>query len=74
MTGRGGEQPPFEVDARGMRCPWPVLRAARAMRDHPSILIRADDPMAEAELQALAAERGWSFVQADPAVFQLGRD
>ncbi|OYW88835.1 MAG: redox protein [Sphingobium sp. 32-64-5] len=74
MTDRGGGNPPFAVDARGMRCPWPVLRAARAMRDHRAIVIRADDPIAATELQALAAERGWSFAQGKPAEFHLRRD
>jgi TusA-related sulfurtransferase len=23
----------MRIDARGMRCPWPVLRLARAMRE-----------------------------------------
>ena len=35
-----------EVDARGMRCPWPALRAARALRTHCAVLVRADDPIA----------------------------
>lgn len=51
----------FEVDARGMKCPWPVLRAARALREHSAIIIRADDPQAPAELAALARENGWSL-------------
>lgn len=64
---------PFLVDARGMRCPWPVLRAAKAMRDHTAVEISADDPMAAGELEALAAERGWSFVMAAPDRYRLGR-
>ena len=52
---------PFEVDARGMRCPWPALRAARAMRAHDTVLVRADDPIAPKELAALAQEQGWAF-------------
>ncbi len=64
---------PFAVDARGMRCPWPVLRAARAMRDHVEVDIRADDPKAASELQALAAERGWSFAVSGPDSYRLGR-
>jgi tRNA 2-thiouridine synthesizing protein A len=53
---------PIEVDARGMRCPWPVLRLARAVReagDGARFRVRADDPAAPRELAALAAERGW---------------
>lgn len=45
----------------GMRCPWPALRAAKAMRDHAAIMVIADDPIAPRELEALAQERGWSF-------------
>lgn len=49
------------VNARGMKCPWPALRAARALRDAPAIVIEADDPIAESELRALAMARGWAF-------------
>ena len=51
------------VDARGMRCPWPALRLARAMREQSAALIVADDPAAPREIAALAAERGWSVVE-----------
>jgi tRNA 2-thiouridine synthesizing protein A len=50
------------IDARGLRCPWPVLRLARAAREQPSgarIRLIADDPAAAGEVAALAAERGW---------------
>ena len=49
------------VDARGMRCPWPALRAARAMRDVFSVMILADDPIAPGELAALAEQQGWTI-------------
>jgi tRNA 2-thiouridine synthesizing protein A len=50
----------IRIDARGMRCPWPALRAARALRENPgaSIEILADDPAAERELGLLAEARG----------------
>ncbi|MDR7058707.1 MULTISPECIES: sulfurtransferase TusA family protein [unclassified Sphingopyxis] len=48
------------VDARGMRCPWPALRLARAMRDASDVLLIADDPQAGREVAALAGEHGWS--------------
>ena len=47
------------VDARGMRCPWPALRLARAMRDASQVLLLADDPQARREVAALAGEHGW---------------
>jgi tRNA 2-thiouridine synthesizing protein A len=43
------------VDARGMRCPWPVIRLGRP----GSIRLLADDPAAPREVEALCAERGW---------------
>lgn len=49
------------VDARAMRCPWPVLRLARAMRGNAKVHILADDPQAERELNALAREQGWDI-------------
>lgn len=51
---------PVTVDARGMRCPWPALRLARAMRDAREVLLIADDPQAAREVAALAAEHGWA--------------
>ena len=48
------------VDARGLRCPWPALRLARAMREGAeAIHILADDPAAAGEFAALAEEQGW---------------
>lgn len=51
------------LDLRGLRCPWPALRVARAMREAgegAAILALADDPLAPAEIAAVAAERGWA--------------
>ena len=48
------------VDARGMRCPWPAIRAARALRDHKGqpIEVLADDPAAAGEIALLAESAG----------------
>jgi tRNA 2-thiouridine synthesizing protein A len=56
-----------------MKCPWPALRAARAMRSAKAITILADDPIAERELQALADQNGWSFAMIGPDIFALSR-
>lgn len=56
------------VDARGMRCPWPALRLARAMRERREAVIVADDPAAPREIAALAAERGWLLAATETAV------
>ncbi|RED16437.1 sulfurtransferase TusA family protein [Parasphingopyxis lamellibrachiae] len=49
-----------DIDARGLKCPWPALRLARAMRTQKSAAIVADDPIAPAEISSLAAEKGWT--------------
>ena len=60
------------VDARGMRCPWPALRLARAMREAPDVLLIADDPQAGREVAALAGEHGW-LVESGAAAADEGR-
>lgn len=67
------EASPVEVNARGMKCPWPALRAARAMREADAILIEADDPIAATELAALAQANGWSFARLDDHCFAMSR-
>ncbi|MCA1196587.1 sulfurtransferase TusA family protein [Sphingomonas sp. R647] len=50
---------PLHIDARGLRCPWPALRLARALRSGAqSVDILADDPAAEREIGALASAHG----------------
>lgn len=61
------------VNARGMKCPWPALRAARAMRDRNAIIIEADDPIAPAELAALAQQQQWTFSALGDHRFSLRR-
>ena len=53
------------VDARGMRCPWPVLRLARAMRGADKVAILADDPAAPVEIAALAHAHDWAIYPQD---------
>jgi tRNA 2-thiouridine synthesizing protein A len=56
------------LDLRGMRCPWPAIRVARALREAGEgavILAVADDPAAPREIGAVADERGWRISQAD---------
>lgn len=48
-----------------MRCPWPVLRAARAMRDASRVELIADDPIARRDVPDMAAARGWTCVMSD---------
>ncbi len=52
----------MRIDARGMRCPWPALRLAKAIRGEAgAIEVLADDPIAPRELAAVAAAAGRGF-------------
>jgi tRNA 2-thiouridine synthesizing protein A len=53
------------IDARGLRCPWPVLRLARAMRESGEVTILTDDPIAPGEIAALADVQGWTVAAAE---------
>ncbi len=67
---------PVVVDARGMRCPWPALRLARAMRGLPAgetARLLSDDPAAAGEVAALAAEHGWTVIDDDAGGFDVRR-
>ncbi|WP_448578449.1 sulfurtransferase TusA family protein [Thermaurantiacus sp.] len=56
--------PERQVDARGLRCPLPALRLARAVRAAGGGRYRllADDPAALSDIPALCNERGWRLV------------
>lgn len=58
-----------DIDARGLKCPWPALRLASAMRQATHAVIVADDPIAPSEIAALAAEHGWAVEELET---QLG--
>ena len=55
---------PHVVDARGLRCPLPLVRARQALasvRDGETLVVLATDPEAPIDLAALAADTGRAF-------------
>ncbi len=53
----------IRVDARGLRCPLPVLRLRKAADGMSgTVELLTDDPAAEGDVPAFAAERGWAVV------------
>ncbi len=61
MTHAPPDEAPVVVDARGLRCPLPVIRAARAARElapGARIEVLATDPAAGPDLSAWARMRG----------------
>lgn len=57
----------MRIDARGMLCPWPAIRLARAIREGgaDAIEVLADDARAAGELAEVAAAAGWAITGAD---------
>jgi tRNA 2-thiouridine synthesizing protein A len=62
------------IDARGMRCPWPAIRAARALRETgPPLEILADDPATGGELARLAEAFGVTLLVTETSDFSRFR-
>lgn len=54
-------EPDIELDARGYRCPAPVLRMERALRQAPPgavVRVIADDPIAAIDIPHFVARAG----------------
>jgi tRNA 2-thiouridine synthesizing protein A len=61
---------PQTVDARGLACPLPALRARAALAGVPAggeLIVLADDPEAPLDLAALAADAGCGFTRRERA-------
>ncbi len=57
---------PQILDARGLRCPLPLVRARQALASLPpgeALVVLADDPEAPIDIAALAADVGRRFAQ-----------
>ncbi|MBR7743169.1 sulfurtransferase TusA family protein [Phycicoccus sp. BSK3Z-2] len=67
MSDAGHGAPPL-LDARGTRCPVPVIRAARACRDlddGATLVLLADDEAARSDVPAWARMRGHGLTVED---------
>ncbi len=68
-----------DLDARGLRCPWPALRLARAMRQAApgdEVVMTVDDPKTESEIAILSREHGWTLARterSDACVLTIAR-
>jgi tRNA 2-thiouridine synthesizing protein A len=54
------------IDARGLRCPLPLIRARAAltaMAPDDTLVVLADDPEAPIDLAALALDTGRAFTR-----------
>jgi len=61
----GGAASPLVVDARGLRCPLPVIRLAQVALDAPAgtvVEVWATDPAARADVPAWCRMRGHDYL------------
>jgi tRNA 2-thiouridine synthesizing protein A len=66
VTSAHGEGAVVEVDARGLRCPIPVIRLGAAIRDRPAgslVRLLATDPAARSDVAAFCRMRGHELVE-----------
>ena len=57
-----------ELDALGLLCPLPVLKAAKRLRNMgpgATLTVRADDPAAVVDIPHFCAEKGYELVSSD---------
>ena len=58
------------LDAKGLKCPLPVLRARKAMKDVPpggELVVEATDPSAPADFRAFCEPTGHTLGAQDEA-------
>jgi tRNA 2-thiouridine synthesizing protein A len=62
-----------EVDARGLSCPLPVMRAQEALKDSPAeIVVLADSGTAKANVENLLADAGYTVaVESGPDGYRI---
>jgi tRNA 2-thiouridine synthesizing protein A len=57
-----------EVDARGLNCPLPILRAKKALTDLPSgqvLKVLSSDPGSKRDFEAFARQTGHELLRTD---------
>jgi len=69
MNAAPHDAPVALLDARGLRCPLPVLRTRERLKGLPDgsrLDVLADDPLARLDMQAFCARDGHSYLGAQP--------
>lgn len=58
-------EPAVTIDVRGLKCPLPVLKTERRLRDHPSgtrFIVIATDPLAAIDLPHFCVASGHRLI------------
>lgn len=57
---------PYHLDAKGLKCPLPVLRARKTMKNVPEggiLVVEATDPSASADFRAFCETTGHTLIE-----------
>jgi tRNA 2-thiouridine synthesizing protein A len=63
------EAAPFKLDLKGLKCPLPVLKTRRKMRDLQSgnlLEVETTDPLASIDIPHMCNEDGYELVSSHP--------
>ena len=64
----------IEIDARGLRCPQPIIELGKkisAMSKGDQVTLQSDDPATEPDLSAWSRMTGNAFVKESESVFVI---
>ena len=61
----------MELNCLGMRCPLPIIKLAKAMKENHQVTLLSDDPATLPDLKAWSRMTGCSFVQISPTKFKV---
>lgn len=61
----------MELNCLGMRCPLPIIKLARAMKDNQEVILLSDDPATLPDLKAWSRMTGHSFKQLSDTKFKV---
>ena len=64
----------MELDCLGERCPIPIIKLAKALKEVQEVLLRSDDPATEPDLVAWSRMTGNSFEVLAVATYLVKRN
>ena len=64
----------MELDCLGLRCPIPIIKLARALKEVNEVVLLSDDPATEPDLVAWSRMTGNSFEVLATATYLVKRN
>jgi len=61
----------MELNCLGMRCPLPIIKLAKAIKENQEVILCSDDPATLPDLKAWSRMTGNSFEQLSATKFKV---